>query len=247
MTADTPMVCLGIDLGWISQPTGLAAVDDDGDRPRLQTLDRRATHQDVLAWIDEQAGNGPAMLAIDAPLVIPNPSGIRDCERLVNAEFRRYHAGCHPAHQGRPFYPGMARFVGALQQRGFQHAAQVTPRRPARLMIEVHPHAASVSLFGLDRIIKYKKGTLAERVRELSRFRELLGSLLGCPLPAIPARGRELKAVEDQLDASLAAYVGWLWWRRGDAAARCYGDAAGGYIVIPGRRELTAPTAASGS
>lgn len=236
MTDDAPMAFLGIDLGWISKPSGLAAMEDGVERPHLRALDRRATHQEVLQWVDEQTGSGPAMLAIDAPLVIPNKSGIRNCERLVNAEFRSYHAGCHPAHQGRPFYPGIARLMEALQQRGFRHAAEMMPGVPGRLMIEVHPHAASVSLFGLERIIKYKKGKLAERARELSRLRELLGGLLQCPLPAIPARGGELKAVEDQLDASLAAYIGWLWWRHGAAASRCYGEAATGYIVIPRRR-----------
>jgi predicted RNase H-like nuclease len=233
MTADARMVFLGIDLGWISQPTGLATMDEDAGRPRLQTLARCATHADVLAWIDEQVSSGPAMLAIDAPLVIPNLSGIRLCERLVNAEFRRYHAGCHAAHQGRPFYTGMARLVEALRQRGFQHAPEVVPGHPARLMIEVHPHAASVSLFGLEQIIKYKKGRVAERSRELSRFRELLSGLLSCELPEIPTRGPALKAVEDQLDAALAAYVGWLWWRHGSGRSRCYGDEGSGYIVIP--------------
>lgn len=230
------MTFIGIDLGWVSQPTGLARLARTAVSYDIEALDRRATHADVLGWIDQQAGAGPAMLAIDAPLVMPNTTGIRACERALNADFRRHHAGCHAANQGRPFYVPITAFVSALELRGFRHAAQITPRAPGRCMIEVHPHAAAVSVFGLDRILKYKKGRIAQRAAELARYRELLGGLIPAVLPAIPRTGAALKAVEDQLDAVLAAWVGAQWWMHGASRGRCYGDATTGYIVVPASR-----------
>jgi predicted RNase H-like nuclease len=224
---------LGIDLGWVSQPTGVARVTLTAKAFEISALARRATHAEVLAWIDEQAGSGPAMLAIDAPLVIPNASGIRACERAVNADFRSYHAGCHAANQGRPFYRPLAAFVAALENRGFRHAVDITPRTPGRYMIEVHPHAAAVRVFGLERIIKYKKGRVADRARELGRYRELLKRVLGEDMPVVPATGRALKAVEDQLDAAFAAWIGANWWLYGCERSRLYGDLRSGYIVVP--------------
>jgi predicted RNase H-like nuclease len=225
---------LGIDLGWINQPTGLARLDHSpAGRPAVSALLRHPTHADVLAWIDEQAGSQAAMLAIDAPLVIPNAGGIRECERAVNADFRRHHAGCHAANRGRPFYASLAAFVAGLEERGFQHAADITPGAPGRYMIEVHPHAAAVSVFNLEKIIKYKKGRVADRARELARFRDLLGGLVAGQLPVVPTEGRALKAVEDQLDAVFAAWIGLRWWQRGSSGGRCYGSVETGYIVVP--------------
>ncbi|HEY7225586.1 MAG TPA: DUF429 domain-containing protein [Micromonosporaceae bacterium] len=45
---------------------------------------------------------GPCLVAFDAPLVVNNASGARECERLVDQYFRRYHAGCHPSNRGMP-------------------------------------------------------------------------------------------------------------------------------------------------
>jgi predicted RNase H-like nuclease len=229
----SPVIFLGIDLGWVSQPTGLARLRQTARGFELAALERRATHREVLAWIDEHAATAPAMLAIDAPLVIPNASGIRPCERAVNAGFRRYHAGCHAANQGRPFYAPITAFVSALESRGFRHAAEITPGLEGRFMIEVHPHAAAVRVFGLDRIVKYKKGRLADRARELGRYRALLERVIGGALPPIPATGRALKAIEDQLDAAFAAWIGANWWLHGAERSRVYGDARSGYIVVP--------------
>jgi len=48
-----------------------------------------------------EAGDGSAVVAVDAPLVIRNRTGIRDSERAMNQEFRRFHAGA-PRRQSRP-------------------------------------------------------------------------------------------------------------------------------------------------
>lgn len=226
------MKFVGVDLGWYGKPTGLAVLD--GQR-RIVALDRVSGVPAILAWIDEAVSSGPAMIAIDAPTVIANATGTRRAEQELNARYRRYHAGCHAANLGRPFAALTTGFAQKLADRGFAHADTITPRQPGRYQIEVHPHAASVELFGLDRIVKYKKGRFAERAAELARLRGLIADRLGfADLPAVPERGgAALKAAEDRIDAVLAAYAGWHWWRWGIARTAVFGCAAEGFIVVP--------------
>ena len=87
----------------------------------------------------------------------------------------------------------------------------MTPRREGRFQVEVHSHAATVSLFGLDRIVKFKRGTGEQRDRKLRRLRKL--AMLHLPRldPSLSARPRSipttgiLKPTEDKIDAVLCA------------------------------------------
>src|SRR5262249_16641397 len=131
-----------------------------------------------------------------------------------------------------------------LERRGFRHGPLLRARQPGRHQIEVHPHAAMVELFRLDRIIKYKKGTFAARAEELRRMRNLMVTRLPgmdppfAPegLPEIPDSGvAALKGVEDRLDAVIAAYVAAHWWRWGTERNRAFGSESEGYIIVPAR------------
>jgi predicted RNase H-like nuclease len=68
-----------------------------------------------------------------------------------------------PRHLGRPFAQRTVEFGLSLEARGFTHAPVIVPKELGRFQIEVFPHPAIVHLFGLNRILKYKKCTLAER------------------------------------------------------------------------------------
>ncbi len=225
------MLFAGIDLGWQSQPSGVALLDGEGD---VIGTDRLATPADVLTWLEGQVGTAPAMVAVDAPLLIRNETGMRPVDRLMHVHFGRYDAGCYPANLRLPFAARVTALSDALAQRGFQHAPAIAPQVAGRFQIEVYPHAALVSLFALDRILKYKRGLVAERRRELNRLRRLLATKVRGQMPSVPRIGA-LKPVEDKLDAVLAAYVGLLWWQRGTAACHCFGDGETGYIVVPHR------------
>src|SRR5438445_203033 len=109
--------------------------------------------------------------------------GPRNAE--LNADFRRFHAGCHAANLGRPFAQKVISFSRRLEALGFGHGASMTPRQEGRFQIEVHPHAATVTLFGLDRIVKYKRGTREQKARELRRLRRLAISRLPTLDPAL--------------------------------------------------------------
>ena len=230
---------LGVDLGWYGKPTGLASIVWDGEQLSLRKIARLESVDEIMAWIVAEAGCGSAVAAIDAPLVIRNQTGIRAAERLLNSDFRRFHAGCHAANLGLPFAQHVTSFSRRLEALGFAHGAATVPRPEGRFQIEVHPHAASVSLFGLDRIVKYKRGTRAQRAAGLRQFRRLLISrlptldpALAVRLPTVPVTGA-IKPTEDKIDAVLCAYVAAHWWFHATLRNTVYGDAETGYIVVP--------------
>lgn len=230
---------IGVDLGWYGKPSGLASIGLDGSELRLRHIARMETMDEILRWIQSEAGNGSAVTAVDAPLVIRNESGIRSAERELNRDFRRFDAGCHAANLGRPFASNVTSFSRRLKTLGFGHGASITPRQEGRFQIEVHPHAATVRLFELSRIVKYKRGTREQRGRGLRRLRKLMLSclpeldpMLSLRLPAVPRTGN-LKPTEDQIDAVLCAYVAAHWWFWATQRSRLYGSEEDGYIVVP--------------
>jgi pyridoxamine 5'-phosphate oxidase len=176
---------------------------------------------------------------------------MRIADRLAHSLYGKYHAGAYPASRARSFWRRTTGLSSSLGKLGFGHGDQWVPKRSGRFQIEVHPHAASVQLFLLDRIVKYKKGKLADRAVELKRLRGLILERLPLlvprleltELPGIPAAGRELKAVEDQLDALLAAYIVAHWWYWGRERNEVLGNSRLGYIIVPHRQTSVVPAA----
>lgn len=266
------MKFIGIDLGWQSGPSGLCCLtlSNDSSSPEdspplekpllekplpeqslsLETLERKATLAEVLAWLDEIAPPGtPAIVAVDAPTLIPNETGMRVPDRLAHKYFGKYHAGCYPANLNRPFAQRLVQFGLDLETRGYAHAPVIEPQKAGRYQIEVFPHPAMIQLFNLSQILKYKKGRLAQRAEALGQLRESILTRLPThnpplqieSLPEIPTTGKALKALEDQLDSIICAYVAAYWWFWGAERNFVLGDTpqerpcyrATGYIVIP--------------
>lgn len=228
-----------VDLGWYEKPSAIASIELDGAALRLRRVARLETVDEILDWMLFEAGSGSAVAAVDAPLVIRNQTGIRAAERELNRDFRRFHAGCHAANLSRPFAGNVTAFSRRLEAVGFGHGASMTPRQEGRFQIEVHPLAAIISLFGLDRIVKYKRGTREQRARELRRLRSLatprlptMEPALSLSLPPVPRTGN-IKPAEDVIDAVLCAYVGAHWWMWAKQRNRLYGGEEAGYIVVP--------------
>ncbi|HEY9879845.1 MAG TPA: DUF429 domain-containing protein [Leptolyngbyaceae cyanobacterium] len=252
------MKFLGIDLGWQSGASGLCCLDWQQGTLVLADLQCQTAIANVLSWVDQwTAGQSSAVIAVDAPLLIPNETGMRLPDRLAHKYFGKYDAGCYPANRGRPFAQRLIDFGLALEARGFQHSPYNTAQPTGRFQLEVFPHPAIVHLFGLSRILKYKKGRLADRQVELLKLRQYQLTILptleppllltAAELPDIPTRGVALKAVEDQLDSLMCAYVAAHWWFWGcdripteathpiDPSIRNWvlGDQQEGYIVVP--------------
>lgn len=243
------MKFLGIDLGWTSGGSGLCCLRWQDGRLELLDLQRLEATDDLLNWVDRWLpDNEPGGVAVDAPTLIPNETGMRSPDRLAHKYFGKYHAGCYPANLKSPFAQRTVAFGLSLETRGFHHAPTIVPRQPQRFQIEVFPHPAIVHLFKLERILKYKKGVLVERRSELSRLRQFIHERLplhepaldvsqgNIPIPDIPQRGADVKAVEDQLDSLICAYVAAHWWYWGVERNLVLGDRDSGYIVVPDRR-----------
>ena len=167
-------------------------------------------------------------------------------DKLTHKYFGKYHAGCYPANLSRPFAQRTVNFGNILSSKGFIHAPTITPQKIGRYQIEVFPHPATVNLFNLARILKYKKGKLAEKKSELQKLLNYVTNILPklepalnlnsiITLPAIPEKitTKQLKAIEDQLDSLLCAYIAAYWWYWGESKNLVLGDETTGYIVIP--------------
>lgn len=243
---------LGLDFGWRSGPSGLACLVWENPCLSLIALDRLTGLDEILAWVDDWLPPGEmGGIAVDAPTRIANATGTRPPDRQTHQLFGKYHAGCYPANLGRPFAPRTLALAAALEARGCRHGYQIQAQRGDRYQIEVFPHPALVNLFGLDRILKYKKGPLADRRGELRRLISLLQGLGDRPpallIPsdqwqiweqqAIQSNGPQLKDLEDRLDALVCAYIAAHWWWWGQERNLVLGDPgdhyAGGYIIVP--------------
>ncbi|WP_346292463.1 DUF429 domain-containing protein [Sphaerothrix gracilis] len=232
---------IGLDLGWLaSSSSGVCYLRREAAGIEFVEWDVLETHQAVLNWLDQVIANETQVaIAIDAPLIIPNVSGMRLPDRLLHQHFGRYHAGCYPANQNLPFYPAMRDFTAALAERGFAHATDGSADR--RIMLEVYPHAATITLFNLSRILKYKKGRVAERRQGLGQLFALQQRYFAQLQPQLTLnltidtdqKGAALKALEDKLDALTCAYLAAYWVWHGQQQNQVYGDRASGYIIVP--------------
>ncbi|MEH2051969.1 DUF429 domain-containing protein [Nostoc sp.] len=240
------MKFIGIDLGWRSQPSGLCSLEWIDGQLQLLDLDRKDAIADILTWIDRTVKpDEPAIIAVDAPTLIPNTTGSRLPDKLSHKYFGKYHAGCYPANQNLPFAERTINFGLELESRGYLHAPTIEPQKLGRYQIEVFPHPAIVNLFNLERILKYKKGRLNDRRLELTKLQNYLLDIfpsfspplrLGGSFPLeIPTTGAALKATEDKLDSLICAYIAAYWWYWGEQRNLVLGDRTTGYIIIPQR------------
>lgn len=233
---------LGIDFGWENKASGVAALEWNGSSLHLISFDRLSDPERIITWVQAHAGED-AVIGIDAPIVIPNATGMRPADKLAHVHYGKYHAGSYPTSRARSYWERTTGLSAELAHLGFVHGDRMPARASGRYQIEVHPHAATVQLYGLDRIIKYKRGTLAARVAGLATLRGLMTERLPHltprlalkSLPPVPAVGPQLKALEDQLDAITCAYVAAHWWYWGTEFNDVLGDSESGYIIVPKR------------
>ncbi|BAY14986.1 hypothetical protein NIES2109_36590 [Nostoc sp. HK-01] len=246
------MKFIGIDLGWKSQPSGLCCLQLIDGKLQLIDLDRQDAIAQILTWIDTWVQpEEPAIIAVDAPTLIPNATGSRLPDKLSHKYFGKYHAGCYPANQNLPFAARTINFGLELESRGYAHAPTIEAKKFGRYQIEVFPHPAIVHLFGLERILKYKKGRINERRLELIKLYQYILEILPNLEPKLelnqklkaqqsdllPSTGAALKAIEDKLDSLICAYVAAHWWYWGEQRNLVLGDRTTGYIVIPNKSQ----------
>ena len=241
---------VGIDLAWSPRnPSGGVVLSASGRV--LASSSSLGGDAEVLDLVTQALPpHAPGVVAIDAPLAVPNETGARPCDRQVASVFGRYHAAPYPANR-----KNLNRYGGLraetirrrLQALGFRHDPAILRLDQSRRVIEVFPHPATVSLFQLNRTLKYKARAARPyevRWQELGQLRDHLASLREAvpPLRLPPElaslhieglRGRQMKGIEDLLDALVCAYTALYAWHHGPRGYAIYGKAAEGSILVP--------------
>ena len=174
---------------------------------------------------------------VDAPIVCPNRTGTRPVDRLTHRMFHRQHAACHPANTSRCLRP--TRVARLLARKGFSIGWKLG--KVKKTAAEVYPHPAMVRLFGLPRIIKYKKGSVVERRKEFRRLQGLMRKLMKRRFPGLTLnqetrnllRQKWSKPVEDRTDALFCALIGMWHWMYLGKRSEVIGDRKTGFILLP--------------
>jgi predicted RNase H-like nuclease/ppGpp synthetase/RelA/SpoT-type nucleotidyltranferase len=228
---------VGVDLAWGDrQPTGLAVLDEDAHLLHVSTV---RTDEEIRTALTPYV-EGPCLVAIDAPLIVANPTGSRPAEQELTRDFRRFEAGAHPSNTGKPEFANGTRGARICKMLGLDMDPRSGRKRRA---IEVYPHPATVVLFGLGKTLKYK----AKPGRSLDLLRSELLLLMDHVERLVTTertwrdlrtqvetatRKVDLRHVEDQVDAVVCAYVA-LYAERWPERTTTYGDFERGYIVTP--------------
>lgn len=258
-------IFVGLDLAWSSRHNTAGAairLDKTSERAVLASWrEQLGDNDEIIEWLGTVAGTQhTALVAIDAPLVVPNVSGAREGDKLLSRVFRPYQAGTHPANRtnlgryGQP--PGdirgetlAARMEAELN---FQQNPYLETQAEGRFLFECYPHPAMVVFFGLAITLKYKRklrsvandrfaayAALQNHLRELAQANppllippELLARDTG------QMRGQALKHYEDLLDAIVCAYIAFYYWWWGPERIYVFGSLDAGYIVAPVTPEL---------
>jgi predicted RNase H-like nuclease len=239
---------IGLDLAWSSRNNSAAVAleAEDGRANWIAHCERLGHDEEVVAFVREAAGDGSALVAIDAPLIVPNEEGARPVDREITHLFGRCGAGCYPANRRRGCTRG-EKIVVALAEHGFVQDPYVQRLSATRSVFEVYPHPAMITLFHLDKTLQYKARphrSLEWRRSELARLRGFLQGLAAAePAMSSPASitnrtldhlaGTALKRYEDLLDGALCAYIACFAWYWGPAGYQVCGDTTRGYILVP--------------
>lgn len=234
---------VGIDLAWgYRNPSGVAVLGYEQET--LQELTpAQWLHNDeqIVETIAQYAGTDTLVIAIDAPLVVPNQVGERPVEKEMRRRYARYHAACHPANRrllGNP--PRGEQLCALLAQKVGIHVAPSPPVQQAcRIAFEVYPHAALVTLFRLPQVLQYKarRGrSFCHRLQQMEQYLEHLRRLSHPTLcfpewaEQAPSTASLWKSFEDRVDALFCAWLAARAWLYGGEVV---GEASTGTIWLP--------------
>jgi len=203
------------------------------------------SHEDILSWISRNRGRSGAVLSVNAPIIVENTSGQRQCDALLTEHFGRHLIDEYQVNTVNASHP---RTIGrAFVRMGFDP----DPSAEGDRVIETYNQPTQILLFDLDRPIRLKSGPVGARKDAVARFRDALIENLGDAYPKLlvtPALTRLLRAdlpssngsrvgeLEDRLEATLAAYTAGYLGLRGAHTCAFLGDLETGYVLIPTTR-----------
>ncbi|MCY1694900.1 DUF429 domain-containing protein [Curtobacterium sp. SL109] len=242
---------IGVDLAWglgtaTRRPneTGLAALDDAG---RVLDAGWARGVDDVTAWVASHLGPR-TLIAVDASLVVTNPTGIREAERQVGQRYGRWKVAANPTNTASAASAG-AQLLDRLTALGVRYVSDTTDMRERTEpgMFECYPYTTLVGVEELgydDERPRYKRLDTAlpaptARARRAVAFDELVRRLRETPLEpplhldthpltaglaeASGIHGPTHKHREDLLDGVLCAWTAAFWERHGDERVQVLG------------------------
>jgi len=233
------MLIIGIDLAWgEKKPDGVCVIESNHLFSRVVGYASPKGDEELINWLQASTSNhNNVFITIDAPIICPNRTGTRPVDQLTHTMFHREHAACHPANSTK--CPRPPRVLRKLRALGFQAGWQFNSH--SKSAAEVYPHPAMVRLFKLNRIVKYKKGPIAERRKEFKRLQRLITKSLQEHFPFLNLdeetvallKKQWTKPIEDRTDALFCALVGlWHVHHRG-TMSEVIGDLKTGFILLP--------------
>lgn len=232
------MAVLGIDAAWTDhEPSGVALIERVDSRwvcrrasPSYEAFvgsgsrGLEAGTPSLLAACGSLSSGGHlCAVAVDMPLSRSLITTRRSADNAVSRSFGHCWASTHTPNVSRPGPTGR-RLMTAFEAAGFPLVTERTASEPA--LIEVYPHVALLGLMNVAQRLPYKVSksrkywpevSAAERkVLLVEQWRAILDRLakeidgIDLALPEAPetAKGSELKAIEDALDAVVCAWVG---------------------------------------
>lgn len=249
---------LGIDLAWglggakPPNETGLCAADATG---RILDAGWVRGPEAVDAWVGAMLAEfrraaDTVVIAIDAPLIVPNETGMRHCERDVGRAYGRWKVGANASNRALASRAGEV-LLDLLERRGVTYTDGTQPAAPGTAVaFECYPYTTivGIDLFGYDverprykRLERALPGAEArarraaatdELIKRLDRlaaanppldFRShpVTADIAASPTPVSGEKDRKHR--EDLIDAALCAYTAAYWHRFGTARTQALG------------------------
>jgi predicted RNase H-like nuclease len=260
---------LGVDLAWRearadrpANETGVAVIDADG-----RVLDAGWTRgvEETLAWANAAAGDGDALMFVDASLVVRNEGGQRLCETQVGQRYGYAKVSANSTNLRSPRLAGV-RFLKLAEESGWRYSdGSAGPPADGRFLAESYPYATLVGAeelgYPAERPLYKRKPrqlpTAQWRVERAVNCDELIGRLsrLADADPPLllasnpvtrklaeepsPVNDMAYKHREDLIDGLLCAWTASLWARHGLARCQVLGLPAAPAETVPGEPAAT--------
>ncbi len=206
-------VYIGIDLAWGDKNlSGFCALVPYKKSLKIIDIKLLKSIDEIVDEIQKYINN-KVYIGLDAPLLVPNEDGNRECEKLFNKDFAKYKISMLPIN--RTIFTKYNSNIRSeelfkrLQDDGFKR-----DYKSDKVIFEVYPHSTIAMLFNNQQILPYKrkKGRDVEFIREqISIYKRYLAKVVSSHKilknDVSALKGQGLKDFEDMLDAITCAYT----------------------------------------
>jgi len=206
-------IYIGIDLAWGDKNlSGFCVLTPYKKSLKIIDIKLLKSIDDIVTEIRKYKDN-KVYIGLDAPLLVPNEDGNRECEKLFNKDFAKYKVSMLPVNRKLlTKYNSNIRseiLYKRLLEDGFERNYNSD-----KVIFEVYPHSTIAMLFNNHKILPYKrkKGRNTEFIREqLVIYKKYLAKVI-FPHTILKSdvaslKGQGLKSFEDMLDAITCAYT----------------------------------------